>query len=229
MWTCPDCGRSFANRNQAHACQSTTVDDHLAGKTELAISIFEAVVARLERAGEFRVHPQKTRIAFISRMTFGGVSLARKWVDLGFVLPEPVDDERIRKLELYGPTSWGHSIRLNTPEDVDEKVRDWLADALRRGDQETLDPTREVAPLNPGQLEVFWTGFRVRVVEGRVFLPGYVSGALALVDHVSAQIGGHTAETLLRRQAGRTFMDVDPATGLGDGDQTDVFLRVSVL
>lgn len=32
--------------------------------------------------GEFRVHPQKTRIAFITTMTFAGVKLARRWVDV---------------------------------------------------------------------------------------------------------------------------------------------------
>ena len=227
MWTCPDCGRSFANTNQAHACQTTTVDDYLADRTDLAISIYHAVTSALQRAGEFRVHPQKTRIAFISRMTFAGLTLARRWADLGFILPEPLDSGRIRKLELYGPTSWGHSMRLESPDAVDAVVEGWLAEALRRGDQETLDPTREVAPLNPGQLAIFWTGFRVRVRDGRVQLPGHVSEALALADYVSAQIGGQESEIPLRREGGLTFLDVDSATGLGNGDQTDVFLRVS--
>jgi hypothetical protein len=41
------------------------------------MSIYEAVVEALERCGEFRIHAQKTRIAFISRMSFAGVSVAR--------------------------------------------------------------------------------------------------------------------------------------------------------
>lgn len=228
MWACPVCGRSFANRNQAHACQTTTVEDYLAGKTDLAISIYWAVVAALEEAGEFRFHPQKTRIAFISRMTFGGVSLARNWADLGFILPEPLDDERVRKLELYGPTSWGHSIRLGSSREVDDEVSAWLAEALRRGDQETLNPSHPVMPLVARQLEVFRTGFRGRIEDGRIALPGYIADAMALVDRVSAQVGGHKAETALLRLAGVTYVDVDPTTGLGEGDQTDVFLRASM-
>lgn len=226
MWTCPACGRSFANRNQAHACQTTTVDDYLSGKTEHAISIYETVVTALNEAGEFRIHPQKTRIAFISRMSFAGVSLAREWADLSFILPEPLDDARVRKLELYGPTSWGHSIRLGASVDVDEDVRRWLGEALRRGDQDTLDPSHEVTPLNSRQLEVFWTGFRAKVGDGRITLPGYVGEALAFVDHVSAQIGGSKSDTTLGRVSGITFLDVDPSTGLGEGDEADVFLRV---
>jgi hypothetical protein len=228
MWTCPECGRSFANRNQAHACQTTTADEYLAGRSDLAISIYEAVVGALEKAGGFRVHAQKTRIAFISRMTFAWVSLARRWADVGFVLPDPLDDERIRRLELYGPTSWGHSIRLGSPGEVDDDVVGWLGEALRRGNQETLDPSHEVEPLNGRQLEVFWTGFRVKVDEGRVALPRHVADALALTDQVFTQIGGHWDEALLHRSDGVTRIDVDPTIGLGEGDQTDVFLKVSV-
>lgn len=227
MWTCSECGRSFTNRNQAHACQTTTVEDYLAGKTALVVSIYETVVEALRDAGEFRIHPQKTRIAFISRMTFGGVALGMQWADLSLTLPEPLDDRRIRKLELYGPTSWGHSIRLQAPEDVDDDVRSWLREALRRGDQETLDPAREVEPLNARQLEVFWTGFRARVESGRITLPGYIADALALVDHVDAQVGAHREEAALLHSPGGASIEVNPTTGLGEGDRVDVFLRVS--
>jgi hypothetical protein len=228
MWTCPRCGRPFANRNQAHACQTTTVDDYLATRSELAISIYETVVDALEEAGEFRIHPQKTRVAFITRMTFAWISLAKRWADVGFILPEPLDDARIRKLELYGPTSWGHYMRLSSTGEVDDDVTGWLGQALRRGNQETLDPSRQVRPLNGRQLEIFWTGFRMKVEGGRVALPGYVADALALTDRVSARIGGHKCEAVLRRSDGVTRIDVNPTFGLGEGDQTDVFLKVSM-
>lgn len=140
MWTCERCGRSFANRNQSHACQTIGIAEHLAEKTELAVSIYEEVTRVLRRHGEFREHPQKGGIGFISRMTFGGVALRSRWVDLYFMLPRPLDHERVFKLDLYGPSSWAHTIRLRSPDDVDAEVRGWLAESLRRGDQETLDP-----------------------------------------------------------------------------------------
>lgn len=230
MWTCLDCGRSFANTDQWHACQQTTLDEALADQSELAVSIYERVVDELQRMGEFRVHPQQTRIAFISRMTFGGVSLARKWVDLSLVLSQPIDDARVRRLELYAPTSWNHIIRLYRPGDVDTDVKAWLADALRRGDQETLDPDAEVRPLTGRQLDVFWTGFRARVEtrddEQIVRLPGHVTEALALVDGVSLRIGGHRYSEEIRRGNGAAWIAVDPSTGLGEGDETDIFMEV---
>lgn len=229
MWTCPECGRSFANPNQWHACQDTTVDEALAGKTDHAISIYRAVVGALEAAGEFRIHPQKTRIAFISRMTFAGVSLARRWADLSFILPEPLDDRRIRKLDLYGPTSWGHTIRLSRPDDIDRDVEQWLEQALKRGDQETLDPQAEVAPLNMNQLEVLWTGFKARIEVVAdillVRLPSHVEEALALVDEVRVRIMGVDQVAPIERRGGHGLLVLDPVSGLGDGDEVDVFIR----
>lgn len=230
MWTCPQCGRSFANKNQWHACQTTTIEDVLDLKTDLAVSIYQAVVAALERAGEFRIHPQKTRIAFISRMTFAGVSLARRWADLSFILPEPLEDDRIRRLELYGPTSWGHTIRLAEPADVDGDVEAWLARALLRGDQATLDPLAEVHPLSMPQLKAFWTGFAA-TVERRdddlvVRLPGYVADALALVDGVVARVEGFRYPATITRDGTGSLLPIDPALGLGEGDNTDVFIEM---
>jgi hypothetical protein len=230
MWTCPDCGRSFANANQWHSCVDLSVADHLATKTKAATTIFWAVVEALEACGEFRVHAQKTRIAFISRMTFGGVALARKWIDLSVILPAPVDDGRVRRLELYGPTSWGHTIRLHQPAEVDDDVRNWLCQGLMRGDQKTLDPAAEVSPLSGRLLQVFWTGARVVVRdlngESVVRVPGYVADALALVDDVLARVAGVRYETGLVREGGTTYVAVDPSTGLGGGDETDLFLEV---
>ncbi len=204
------------------------VSDHLVGKTDHAIAIYQAIVEGLEACGEFRIHAQKTRIAFITRMTFGGVSLARNWVDLSFILPVPVDDPRIRKLDLFGPTSWGMVVRLTRLEEVDGAVRGWLCEAWRRGNQETLDPKAEVTPLTGSLLAVFRTGFRARVdqIDGEpvVFLPGYVADALAMVDWVTTKMGGVEDRAVLSRVGGRAFVDVPPGTGIGVGEELDVFL-----
>ena len=44
MWTCPRCGRSFANRNQSHACGSLDLDRHLAGLDPEVLAIFGRLV-----------------------------------------------------------------------------------------------------------------------------------------------------------------------------------------
>lgn len=231
MWTCPDCGRSFANTNQWHSCLELTLEEHLLAKTPESRALFEAVVGALSECGEFRIHPQKTRVGFISTVAFGGVRLARKWVDLSLILPRPLDDARVRKLELYGPTSWVHTFRLYTLDDLDESMKGWLCEALERGDRKNLDPAAEVQPIRGRMLDVFWTGLRVVVQEEGdglvVELPGYVASALALVDSVDLKLGGIEYSDDLLRLGGGTLVPVDPTTGLGIGDEADLFITVS--
>ena len=232
MWTCVACGRSFANLNQTHSCIDLSAAEHLAGSSDLAISIYQAVLQALEKCGEFRIHAQKTRIAFITRMTFAGVSVAERWVDLSWISPAVIDDPRIRRLFLYGPTSWGHSVRLRHADEVDHQVAAWLCQALRRGDQETLDPDAEVAPVMGRSLDLFRTAVRVRVEadgERRVAkLPDHVAQALALVDHVVARAHGVEFRTSLHRKGGTTWLRIDPSAELGDREDTDLYLRVDL-
>lgn len=228
MWTCPRCGRSYAIRNQTHACLDLSADQYLADKGMLARSIYESVVAALESCGEFRVHAQKTRIAFISRMSFAGISATRRWVDLSFILPAPDDDQRIRKLFLYGPTSWGHSVRIFDPGDVDLQVREWLRHAWRRGNQETLDSGAPVAPLQGRALELLETAFtgKVRSDTGELLveLPRYVAQALALVDSVPARARGVRFQGKLIRSEGSVALIIDPGAGVTEGGSADFYL-----
>ena len=42
LWTCPACGRGFANRNQSHACGRHSLEAHFAGKPPQIRSLFDA-------------------------------------------------------------------------------------------------------------------------------------------------------------------------------------------
>ena len=228
MWTCPRCGRSYAIRNQTHACLDMSPDDYLADKVPLARSVYESVHAALEACGEFRVHPQKTRIAFISRMSFAGISATKSRVDLSVILPAPIDDGRIRKLFLYGPTSWGHTLRITDPHEVDSQVGGWLCEAWRRGNQETLDPAASVTPLMGRALDLLQTAFSgtARSRDGLlvVDLPRHVAQALALVDEFPARARGVRFQAKLIPGHESVTMTIDPDTGLAAEDSTDFYL-----
>jgi hypothetical protein len=88
----------------------------------------------------------------------------------------------------------------------------------------------EVTLLIGRMLEVFWTGARVTVEEFEgelvVVVPGYIAEARALVDDVVAKVGGVEYATALIKDGTRTYVLVDPMTGLGMGNETDLFLEV---
>jgi hypothetical protein len=140
MWTCPRCGRSFANRNQQHACGPLDLDRHLAGRDPEVVAIFERLVELAERNGPVTVLPEKTRIAFQVRMSFAAFSLRRRWVDGHVVLARRLEHPRFGKVETFSPRNHLHQFRLERLEEVDEEVAAWLAEAYRVGEQRHLAP-----------------------------------------------------------------------------------------
>ena len=141
MWTCPRCGRSFANRNQSHACRPLDgLDRHLEGKDPEVVAIFRRLVELAERNGPVTVLPEKTRIAFQVRMSFAAVALRRRWVDGHVILARRLEHPRFRRVETFSPRNHLHRFRLERLEDADEEVAAWLAEAYRVGEQRHLAP-----------------------------------------------------------------------------------------
>ncbi len=233
-WTCPDCARTFANANQWHACTDLTVAEHLADHGPLATALYGAVTAALAEHGTFRVHAQRTRIAFVREMTFGSLVFRQRWADLSLVTPTPIVDPRVRRLEVYGPTTFGHTVRLAGVEDVDVDVRGWLGEALRRGDG-APDPPEVLDPL-PGELaEVATVPLATRVAVDEqgarsIVLPGWAADLFADRHWVTTRLGGEVRTGRVDVAARRLDLDGDvlASLGLGDGDAVEVHLRPDV-
>ena len=226
LWTCPDCGRQFANRNQAHSCVTITIEEYLADASPLAVELYEAVEAAVRECGVVRVHPQRTRVAFINTMSFAAIRLARRWVDLSLITPTPIDDRRIRRVELFGPTSFGNQIRLESLDDLDADVRDWLCVAYARGLRETLDPTAPVAPVTGDTLERLRVPLASKVVAHgdrlAVSLPRYAVQAFAVHRAVMVQVAGRKVKGEID-ESGVLIVDLG-GSGLGQGDPVDITL-----
>jgi hypothetical protein len=140
MWTCPTCGRSFANRNQTHTCrQLSSVEDHLLGRPPGTVATYRTLEAAVLACGPAQVLAERTRIAFHARMSFASAVVRTRWVDVGLVLARRVDSPRFRKVETFSPRNHLHVLRLTTWEDVDDELRGWLAEAYEIGVQHHLD------------------------------------------------------------------------------------------
>lgn len=148
MWTCPRCGRSFANRNQSHACGPLDLDRHLAGKDPEVVAIFHRLVELAEANGPVTVLAEKTRIAFQVRMSFAQVTPRHGWLDGHLVLARRIDHPRFRRVETFSPRNHVHVFRLRQAADIDDQFREWLAEAYLVGDQQHLT-RRPAAPQSP--------------------------------------------------------------------------------
>jgi len=138
LWRCADCGRSFANRNQTHACGRFTLAHHFRGKPPGIRRLYREVVAAIRAVGPVRVLPEKTRIAFQVRMSFAQVTPRRQWLDGHLVLARRIDHPRFRRVQTFSPRNHLHEFRLTDPDEIDDQFRSWLAEAYLVGDQQHL-------------------------------------------------------------------------------------------
>ena len=139
MWSCPRCGRSFASRNQTHTCAALgSLDSHFLGADPQVRQVFEAIVASTTALGPFDILAEKTRIAFHARMSFAAFTVHRHWLDGHVVLARQVSSPRFRRIEVYSRANVLHAFRLGQPEEVDDEVQSWLAEAYDVGQQRHL-------------------------------------------------------------------------------------------
>jgi Domain of unknown function (DUF5655) len=137
LWRCPACKRDFANPNQSHACGRHDLEGHFAGKDPIVRAIYDAFLTMLEENGPITVLPEKTRIAFHTRMSFAQLTVRRRWVLGHFVLARRAEDPLFTRVESFSPRNHLHAFRLNGPGDV-ETLRPYAAEAYAVGRQEHL-------------------------------------------------------------------------------------------
>lgn len=138
LWRCPKCGRWFVTRNLWHSCARISLASHFRGKSPKLRSLFNQLVAALKKNGPLFVNANKTRISFQARMRFGGVQVQKHALLGHLILTRRVRHPRFLRAISVGPRSYGHSFRLTEPRQLDARLRRYLAEAYRVGQQQHL-------------------------------------------------------------------------------------------
>jgi hypothetical protein len=101
---------------------------------------FEQLIAN---CGPYHVAPAKTRIAFLARVRFAGITaLSDRGMTCAFALPRPLRSRRFVKIEQIVPGWWAHRLRITRVEQLDDEVQAWLRQSYRlMGMQERLHGT----------------------------------------------------------------------------------------
>jgi len=134
LWTCPKCGRRFANPSQWHSCGAYSVESFLEGKDPSTIELFERFVELARTCGSVTLAPAKTRISLQSRTIFAAVNgLSERGLDAHVLLPRRLDSRRFRRIETLSPSNHVHHFRLSSPLELDDEVRAWLCEAYSVG------------------------------------------------------------------------------------------------
>jgi len=139
LWTCPECGRTFANLNQTHTCATLgDLDRHFARRSPELRALFDALAKAVKACGPAEVLSEKTRIAFHRRMSFLSVYPRKDHLILGFVLAERIESPRFESVQTFSPRNHLHNIRLRGISEIDDEVREWIRAAYEVGEQRHL-------------------------------------------------------------------------------------------
>jgi hypothetical protein len=152
LWTCPECGAKLISRNLSHSCGRATLDDWKARMGPRARRLYDRFEAMIAACGEYHVAPAKTRIAFMGRVRFAGITaLSEKGMACSFALPTAHKSSRFVKVEEVVPGWWVHRLRVTEPEQLDDELRQWLRESYRlMGMQERL-AGRGASPRRAGR------------------------------------------------------------------------------
>ena len=133
LWRCPECRREFVRAKQWHSCATKGLDEHFRGRDPHLREVFDALVSRLRKIGPVKVDPVKTSINLTARRHLGAVTVRGTYLRVGFFGAKRIMDPRIVHFERLGPDKFGHSVVLETVDDIDEQLMAWLAaaDAMR--------------------------------------------------------------------------------------------------
>jgi len=114
------------------------VAGHFKGKPPALRGLFDQFVAMIRTSGPVRIHAARTRIGFITRMTFAAAMPARDRLRCHLILSRKVDGPRFTKIETYSPRCFGHCFDVRCEADLDDELRALVAESYQVGMQAHL-------------------------------------------------------------------------------------------
>ena len=111
-----------------------TVEDHLHGKPDAVVALYQRFVALVQACGPFEYAVSKTAITFKgSRRGFAGAKPTAHGLDGYLDLQRRVEDPRIRCASPYTKRLVVHQFRISAPEQLDAEFAGWVREAYQVG------------------------------------------------------------------------------------------------
>jgi hypothetical protein len=129
-WTCPSCEREFGAANQAHVCSpGISVDELLARHPDWVTEIYEAVIEPLRALGPVHEDAVNVGIFLKSDRKIAEFRPRVRSVLLHVILPSQQDHPRLLRAMPVAGDRQVHSLKLTSPDDVDDELRRWLEES----------------------------------------------------------------------------------------------------
>jgi hypothetical protein len=129
-WRCPACDREFAREHQSHVCvPGNTVEETFAGRPAVQREIYNAIVGYLQTLGPVHIDAVKVGVFLKNETKLAEVRPMARALSLSVVLPYPLDHHRVSRRMKVSADRIAHNVKLSTVSDVDDELKEWLAQA----------------------------------------------------------------------------------------------------
>jgi hypothetical protein len=128
-WVCPRCEREFDRPHQAHVCApGVDVEAWFADRPTSDRAIYDAIMDRLP--GDVHVDAVSVGVFLKAQRKIAELRPRQRGrMALYLILPRPLETPRSGRPEKISLGRWGHRITLTGPDDVDDELGGWLAEA----------------------------------------------------------------------------------------------------
>ncbi|MCA9332819.1 DNA replication protein DnaC [Candidatus Saccharibacteria bacterium] len=92
----------------------------------VSAQVYERLVKELEKLGSYEVENKKTSLHIVHSRAFLGVHPRKHGILLNIVTSEPLENERLKKVERVSANRYHNEILVTTPSEIDEMLQGWL-------------------------------------------------------------------------------------------------------
>lgn len=111
-----------------------TVEDHLVGKSDEIVGLYERFITLVEECGSFSFRVTKTAITLKgARRGFAGAKPKEQSLDGYLDLQRKVLDPRIRRASPYTKRLFVHQFRVTSLDELDSEFAGWVREAYDVG------------------------------------------------------------------------------------------------
>jgi hypothetical protein len=106
-----------------------TIKEHFENRAPEVKATYAAILREAKKLGPFREEAKKTSIHLVRKSAFAGVATRKTALILTLKSDADVANQRIVRREQASAKRWHLEVKLETPEQVDRELADWLRKA----------------------------------------------------------------------------------------------------
>ncbi len=100
--------------------------------------MYDALLERVARCGEFEFAPAKTRVALMVRVrSLAVTALSERGITFHIWLRRPLESDRVFRIEALASASMIHWVRIKSPDDFDAELEQMICASTGSGRAKT--------------------------------------------------------------------------------------------